>query len=134
MRISFSRLRAEEYGVAFCLMLIGIYGFILVRGYLQSLGTSDMFTMLAISGLVTQFGIQAAIHMGSSLNLIPAKGMTLPFISYGGSSMLANALTFGFILALTTQQSPIQNSPQTDNQPPPHFRPRTYLSREPILS
>ena len=61
--------------------------------------------MLAVSGLATQFGVQAAIHMASSLNLIPTKGMTLPFISYGGSSLVASGLTLGLILALIASKS-----------------------------
>ncbi len=76
---------AEEYGLIACLFLIGLFGFVVIRGYAQSLIAKDMFSMLAVSGLATQFGVQAAIHMASSLNLIPTKGMTLPFISYGGS-------------------------------------------------
>ena len=72
-----------------------------VRGYAQSLNRSDMFTILAVSGLTTQFGVQAAIHMASSVDMIPTKGMTLPLISYGGSSLLASGLTLGLILALT---------------------------------
>ena len=65
-----------------------------------------MFAVLAVSGLATQFGVQAAIHMASSLNLIPTKGMTLPFISYGGSSLVASGLTLGLILALSRKQHP----------------------------
>ena len=84
-----------------CLLLIGAYSFIVVRGYAQSLSRPDMFTILAVSGLTTQFGLQAAIHMASSVDMIPTKGMTLPLISYGGSSLLATGLTLGLILALT---------------------------------
>jgi cell division protein FtsW len=97
---------AEEYGLIACLFLIGLFGFIVIRGYAQSLIAKDMFSMLAVSGLATQFGVQAAIHMASSLNLIPTKGMTLPFISYGGSSLVASGLTLGLILALSRKQHP----------------------------
>jgi cell division protein FtsW len=97
---------AEEYGLIACLFLIGLFGFVVIRGYAQSLIAKDMFSMLAVSGLATQFGVQAAIHMASSLNLIPTKGMTLPFISYGGSSLVASGLTLGLILALSRKQQP----------------------------
>ena len=74
-----------------------------------------MFTILAVSGLTTQFGVQAAIHMASSVDMIPTKGMTLPLISYGGSSLLASGLTLGLILALTRKS---QNSvPAFTHQP-----------------
>ena len=92
---------AEEYGLMACLLLIGAYIFVVIRGYAQSLNRPDMFTILAVSGLTTQFGLQAAIHMASSVDMIPTKGMTLPLISYGGSSLLATGLTLGLILALT---------------------------------
>ena len=101
---------AEEYGLLACLFLIGLFGFVVIRGYAQSLIARDMFSMLAVSGLATQFGVQAAIHMASSLNLIPTKGMTLPFISYGGSSLMASGLTLGLILALSRKQHPSEVS------------------------
>ena len=101
---------AEEYGLLACLFLIGLFGFVVIRGYAQSLIARDMFSMLAVSGLATQFGVQAAIHMASSLNLIPTKGMTLPFISYGGSSLMASGLTLGLILALGRKQHPSEVS------------------------
>ena len=92
---------AEEYGLLACLLLIGAYSFVVIRGYAQSLNHPDIFAILAVSGLTTQFGMQAAIHMASSVDMIPAKGMTLPLISYGGSSLMASGLTLGLILALT---------------------------------
>ncbi len=92
---------AEEYGLFFCLLLICIYSFIVLRCFVKSASTNNLFSLLAVSGLTLQFGIQAAIHMSSTLNLIPTKGMTLPFISYGGSSLLATSISIGFILALT---------------------------------
>ncbi len=106
---------AEEYGLLACLFLIGLYGFVVIRGYAQSLFSEDMFSMLAVSGLVTQFGIQAAIHMASSLALIPTKGMTLPFISYGGSSLVASGLTLGMILALTRTLHPTELAAREDS-------------------
>ena len=72
-----------------------------MRGFKISINSNNLFSLLAISSLSLQFGVQAAIHMSSTLNLIPTKGMTLPFISYGGSSLLATSISIGFILALT---------------------------------
>ena len=92
---------AEEYGLLACLFLIGVYAFFVLRSFSRSVSAEGMFTLLAASGLTMQFGVQAAIHMASSVDLIPTKGMTLPFISYGGSSLMASGLTVGIILALT---------------------------------
>ena len=71
-------------------------------------GRSDegLFCLIASSSLLLQFGAQASIHMASSVNLIPTKGMTLPLISYGGSSLVASGLTMGLILALTRRRAP----------------------------
>jgi cell division protein FtsW len=96
---------AEEYGLLACLFLISVYGFFVLRGFSRSVSGEGMFTLLAVSGLTMQFGVQAAIHMASSVDLIPTKGMTLPFISYGGSSLLASGITVGIILALTRTQN-----------------------------
>ena len=96
---------AEEYGLLACLFLISVYGFFVLRGFSRSVSGEGMFTLLAASGLTMQFGVQAAIHMASSVDLIPTKGMTLPFISYGGSSLLASGITVGIILALTRTQN-----------------------------
>ena len=95
---------AEEYGALACLALLGLYGFIILRGFVRSLGGDGLFCLIAGASLVMQFGVQAFIHMASSVNLIPTKGMTLPFISYGGSSLLASGLTIGLILALTRKR------------------------------
>jgi cell division protein FtsW len=105
---------AEEYGALACLALLGLYGFIILRGFVRSLGGDGLFCLIASASLVMQFGAQACIHMASSTNLIPTKGMTLPFISYGGSSLLASGLTIGLILALTRKrvgQNHIQRGP-----------------------
>jgi len=96
---------AEEYGALACLALLGLYGFIIMRGFAHALSGEGLFCLIATASLVMQFGIQASIHMASSLNLIPTKGMTLPFISYGGSSLLATGLTMGLILALTRKRT-----------------------------
>ncbi len=91
----------EEFGAFACLLLIAIYAFIVFRGFARAGNSENLFTIIAVAGLSMQFGLQAMVHMASSVHLIPTKGMTLPFISYGGSSLLATALTAGILLALT---------------------------------
>jgi cell division protein FtsW len=78
---------------------------LVMRGLASSLRTEDAFTRLAAAGLVVLFGVQATINMAVNLSLLPAKGMTLPFISYGGSSMIAVAFGMGLILALTRRRA-----------------------------
>lgn len=95
----------EEFGLILTVGLVVLYGFIVWRGMQRVRNCENLFVMLAVSGLLVQFGGQALIHMGSSLRLLPAKGMTLPFISYGGSSLLALGLSMGIILGLTRQQA-----------------------------
>ncbi len=96
----------EELGLAATLFIVALFGFIVLRGFARALKDTDLFVVLAVGGLFTQFGLQALIHMGSSLHLLPAKGMTLPFISYGGSSMLALGMGTGMALALTRVRYP----------------------------
>jgi cell division protein FtsW len=91
----------EEFGVIVCLLIVGIFAFILLRGLLRVWQENDLFVVLAVAGVLSQFGIQSVINMGVAVNLFPAKGMTLPFLSYGGSSVLAVALGMGIMLALT---------------------------------
>jgi len=95
----------EEFGMVVCLILLALFGFIVLRGLLRLLAEQDLFIVLASCGLVTSFGLQAFVNMGSSLHLIPTKGMTLPFVSYGGSSVLAVALGIGMLLALTRRRA-----------------------------
>ncbi len=95
---------AEEYGILFCIGLMLIFAFIVVRGLSHSLKNEDPFIRLGAAGLIVMFGVQSVINMSVNLNLIPAKGMTLPFISYGGSSMLALAFQMGLVLALTRRR------------------------------
>jgi len=92
---------AEEFGLVFCLLLIGLYVFILLRCAFRAAASGDLFIMLATTGLLTQFAAQALVNMASTLSLIPTTGMTLPFISYGGSSLLSLSLGMGMLLALT---------------------------------
>jgi cell division protein FtsW len=94
----------EEFGMVVGLVIIGVFGFIVLRGLLQLLKEADPFLVLACAGLITGFGLQAFVNMASSLQLIPTKGMTLPFISYGGSSVIAVALGIGMLLALTRRR------------------------------
>ena len=94
---------AEEFGIALCLVLVALFAFIVVRALLRALRNDDPFTRFAAAGLAMLFGMQSAINMSVNLHLIPAKGMTLPFISYGGSSILSLAYGMGMLLALTRE-------------------------------
>ncbi len=101
----------EEFGAIACILLAILYLAIVVRVLLQLLDEEDPFIFLAAAGLVTQFGLQAAINMAVNLKLLPSKGMTLPFISHGGSSYLALALGMGLLLALTRRNPFLKASP-----------------------
>ena len=94
----------EEFGVVVCLAIVALFAFIVLRGFSRISQEGSLFVLLAATGLLVQFGLQAAINMASSLHLIPTKGMTLPFLSYGGSSMLALGLGMGMMLALTRRR------------------------------
>ena len=94
----------EELGLLACLIIVALFAFVVLRGFTRALQESNLFVMLAASGLLVQFGLQAAVNMASALRLMPAKGMTLPFISYGGSSLLSTGLTIGLLLALTRRR------------------------------
>ncbi len=94
----------EELGLVVCMAIVALYGFVVLRGFARLLGEQSLFVLLAATGLLTQFGLQALINMASALHLIPTKGMTLPFISYGGSSLLALAFGMGLLLALTRRR------------------------------
>ncbi|MBO6947278.1 MAG: cell division protein FtsW [Rhodospirillales bacterium] len=91
----------EEFGLLACLVLVGLFTFVVLRGFGRVMKRDDLFVLLAVTGLLSQFAVQALINMASSVSLIPPKGMTLPFISYGGSSTLALAIGMGMVLALT---------------------------------
>lgn len=94
----------EELGLIACLIIVMLFAFLVLRGIARSLATQNLFVLLAVTGLLTQFGLQAVIHMASTLSLMPTKGMTLPFISYGGSSLVGIAITMGMVLALTRKR------------------------------
>lgn len=92
---------AEEFGMLAALAIVALFSFIVLRGLTRVIRDADLFVLLAVAGLLTQFGLQALINMGVTVQLLPAKGMTLPFVSYGGSSLIASALGMGMVLALT---------------------------------
>ena len=92
---------AEEYGLVLVLMIIALYATVVVRSLFRLTRERDPFTRLAGTGLACIFGVQAMINMGVAVRLLPAKGMTLPFVSYGGSSVIAAGVTVGMLLAMT---------------------------------
>jgi cell division protein FtsW len=94
----------EEFGMILCLFLVGVFAFIVLRSLSRLFEENNLFVVLAVTGLIVQFGLQAVINMASTLNLMPTKGMTLPFISYGGSSMMALAIGMGMVLGLTRRR------------------------------
>ena len=94
----------EEFGLFFCACIILVFAAIVLRAMVRLLAENNLFVMLAGGGLVIAFGLQAFVNMASALSLIPTKGMTLPFISYGGSSALATSIQMGFLLALTRKR------------------------------
>jgi cell division protein FtsW len=95
---------AEEFGIVLCLVLVGLFAFIVLRALLRAFSDTDPFTRFATAGLAMLFGLQSAINMAVNLHLVPAKGMTLPFISYGGSSLISLAYGMGMVLALTRER------------------------------
>jgi cell division protein FtsW len=95
---------AEEFGIALCLVLVALFAFIVIRALIRAMRNDDPFSRFAAAGLTMLFATQSAINMAVNLHLIPAKGMTLPFISYGGSSMISLAYAMGMLLALTREQ------------------------------
>ena len=95
---------AEEFGIALCLVLLLLFAFIVLRALLHALRNHDPFQRFAAAGLAILFGLQSAINMAVNAHLMPAKGMTLPFVSYGGSSMVSLAWGMGMLLALTRER------------------------------
>jgi cell division protein FtsW len=101
---------AEEFGIIICLALVAVFALIVFRGLSRSIKNEDPFVRLASAGLVVLFGVQSVINMAVNLNLMPAKGMTLPFISYGGSSMIAVAFGMGLLLAFTRRRPEVRRA------------------------
>ena len=91
----------EELGLIFCIIILIIILSIVIKTLLKVLRINNPYKIIAISGLICSFGLQSLINIFSALGMIPTKGMTLPFVSYGGSSMLATSILFGFLLSLT---------------------------------
>lgn len=96
---------AEEFGFILCALLIAAYAAIVIRSMMISTKDNNLFIILSSAGLAASFGLQSIINMASSLHLMPTKGMTLPFISYGGSSVLASAVGIGMLLAITRKNA-----------------------------
>ncbi len=94
----------EEFGLLFCMGIVALFAFIVLRGLLKAASNEDPFCRFASAGLLLLFGIQASINMAVNLHLMPAKGMTLPFISYGGSSLMSLAIGMGFLIAVTRKR------------------------------
>ncbi|HEV2263305.1 MAG TPA: putative peptidoglycan glycosyltransferase FtsW [Stellaceae bacterium] len=94
----------EELGLFVCLIIVALFAFIVLRGFTRLLQDNNLAVVLGATGLFVQFGLQAVINMASTLHLMPTKGMTLPFLSYGGSSMLSLGLGMGMALALTRRR------------------------------
>ncbi|GGC67223.1 putative lipid II flippase FtsW [Chelatococcus reniformis] len=95
---------AEEFGIVVCIALVLLFMLIVVRGLLLARRNEEPFCRFAAVGLVMLFGVQACINMAVNVHLMPAKGMTLPFISYGGSSLISLALGMGFLVAVTRKR------------------------------
>src|SRR5690606_16962987 len=94
----------EEFGIIFCLILLALFAFVVLRGLSHAMNEEEPFARLAVAGITMLFGLQSAINMAVNVQLMPAKGMTLPFVSYGGSSLISLALGMGFLLALTRRR------------------------------
>jgi len=108
----------EEFGVALCLVLVALFAFIVIRSLLRAMRNEDLFARFAAAGIAILFGAQSAINIAVNLRLIPAKGMTLPFISYGGSSMISLAYGIGMLLALTRERPRMAMLPTEPRLPP----------------
>ncbi|MCD2322417.1 putative lipid II flippase FtsW [Sphingomonas sp. IC-56] len=100
----------EEFGLLACIVIVVLYAAIVIRVLMKQLDEEDAFRLLAASGLAAQFGVQALINMAVNTGIAPSKGMTLPFISYGGSSMIALSIGFGLLLAFTRRNPYLKRS------------------------
>ena len=101
---------AEEFGIVLCLILVALFAFIVIRALMKAMRNDDPFIRFASAGLAILFGLQSTINMAVNLHLMPAKGMTLPFISYGGSSLISLAYGMGMLIALTRERPRAQLS------------------------
>jgi cell division protein FtsW len=100
----------EEFGVVLCLILVALFAFIVIRTLTKAMRDEEPFIRFAAAGLAILFGLQSTINMAVNLHLMPAKGMTLPFISYGGSSLISLAFGMGMVIALTRERPQAQLS------------------------
>lgn len=113
---------AEEYGLVLVLVIIALYTIVVVRSFFRLMRERDPFIRLAGTGLAAMFGVQAMINMGVAVRLLPAKGMTLPFVSYGGSSLIAGGIALGMLLAFTRARPQgdtgdgVRNSPRSNGR------------------
>lgn len=105
----------EEFGLILCLIILALFSFIVVRALRHAMREQDPFTRLAISGLAILFGLQSSIAMAVSLYLMPSKGMTLPFVSYGGSSLISLALGMGMLIALTRRRPQARSNAEAEH-------------------
>jgi len=103
---------AEEFGVILCLILVALFAFIVIRALIKAMRNSDPFIRFAAAGLAILFGLQSTINMAVNLHLMPAKGMTLPFVSYGGSSLISLAYGMSMLIALTRERPRAHLSPE----------------------
>ena len=104
----------EEFGLFVCLIMVGLFAAVVIRSMLISMRENNLFIILSSAALSASFGLQSVINMASTLHLMPTKGMTLPFISYGGSSLLATALGIGMLLAITRKNVHAEDKDETD--------------------
>ena len=95
---------AEEFGIIVCFIIILLYAIIILRPIIIAFNCKNIFQILSLSSLSALIGVQSLIHISSNLSLIPTKGMTLPLLSYGGSSTISAAIVVGFLLSLTRRQ------------------------------
>ncbi|MDR1234327.1 MAG: putative lipid II flippase FtsW [Holosporales bacterium] len=100
---------AEEFGFIMCIVIIALFIFLIVRSLLRAMESSNIFNISVVFGITFQIGLQVLINTATSLNLIPTKGMTMPFISYGGSSLLTSAIGIGVLLAVTKRKSMVNS-------------------------
>jgi cell division protein FtsW len=105
----------EEFGLILCLIILALFSFIVIRALRHAMREQDPFTRLAISGLAILFGLQSSIAMAVSLYLMPSKGMTLPFVSYGGSSLISLALGMGMLIALTRKRPQARSNAEAEH-------------------
>lgn len=95
---------AEELGIIFCMVIVALFATVVIRSFMRFMHEKDIFILYAAFGLTLQFGLQSLINMGVALDILPTKGMTLPFVSYGGSSVMALSVTVGMLIALTRKR------------------------------